>query len=305
MSLPITGGIWPAVLTAFKDDGTPNLNAMDQLVELFIKQKLGGLYLLGSTGQGPAIPVEDRKIIAKRVITTANGRIPVMVHVGAVATRDAVTLAKHAADCGADAISSVPPIYFPADVMAMFDHYRQIAEATKLPFYPYHAAFLAGALPAPDEFAKRLLELPNFKGLKYTSPDMYYLLKFRRHLGPKAIVFSGADELMCHATLSGSNGAIGSFYNLFGPTFAKVNNAFRAGNWQAGRDLQDVFGHLAECVLAKMAGFGNFIRLAMRLKYNIDVGKGITPLHHREDLWTEGDVRKLIDMVDAVGAKLP
>ena len=93
----ITGGVWPAVFSALNDDGEPNLEAMDQLVELFNEQQLDGLYLLGSTGQGPALSVASRKKIAERVVKTNAGRLPVIVHVGAVSTDDAIALARHAA----------------------------------------------------------------------------------------------------------------------------------------------------------------------------------------------------------------
>ena len=64
----ITGGLWPALLTPFEEDGKPALNVVDRLVDLLVDQGLDGLYVLGSTGQGPALTVEERKTVAKRVL---------------------------------------------------------------------------------------------------------------------------------------------------------------------------------------------------------------------------------------------
>src|SRR5690242_19107811 len=125
------GGIWPAMLTPTVDGG-PSLAACEQLVELFAEQNLGGIYVAGSTGGWPLFSIEERKAIAERVVRAAAGRLPVMVHVGAVATADAVALAEHAARIGADAVSAVGPIYYPASPDALFEHYHRIGSATHL-----------------------------------------------------------------------------------------------------------------------------------------------------------------------------
>ena len=91
------GGIWPAMVTPTTQDGKPALTVCEQLVDLFARQRLGGIYLVGSTGQWPLFTLEERKAIAERVVKSAAGRLPVMVHVGAVTTADAIALAEHAA----------------------------------------------------------------------------------------------------------------------------------------------------------------------------------------------------------------
>jgi N-acetylneuraminate lyase len=129
------GGVWPAMLTPLDESGEPSPEAIDRLVELFVKQGLDGLYILGSTGQWPLLTVTQRRRVAEHVVTAAAGRIPVMVHVGAVATADAVALARHAAEIGADAVSAVAPIYYPAGADVTFEHYRRIGAAGGLPLY--------------------------------------------------------------------------------------------------------------------------------------------------------------------------
>src|SRR5262245_39469247 len=155
------GGTWPAMVTPIGPDGKPALDVCEQLVDLFARQKLDGIYLAGSTGQWPLLSLEERQAIAERVVKAAAGRLPVMVHVGAVATADAVMLAKHAARIGADAISAVGPIYYSYSPDAVFGYYQQIGSATDLPLFGYHLSS-AGRLPIPPrEYALRILEVPN------------------------------------------------------------------------------------------------------------------------------------------------
>src|SRR5262245_4102393 len=132
------GGIWPAMLTPTTTDGRPAFAVCEQLVELFTRQRLGGIYLVGSTGQWPLFTIEERRQIAECVVKAAARRLPVMVHVGAVTTADAVALAEHAARIGASAVSAVGPIYYPAPAEAVFEYYRCIGSATSLPLFAYH-----------------------------------------------------------------------------------------------------------------------------------------------------------------------
>ena len=68
---PITGGVWPAMFSPLNEDRTPNLEMTDRLVELLVSQNLDGLYVLGSTGQGPALRLEDRRALAVRITRQA------------------------------------------------------------------------------------------------------------------------------------------------------------------------------------------------------------------------------------------
>src|SRR5688572_29632599 len=103
---PRFGGVWPAMLTPAAADGSPSLPACERLVDLFARQGLGGIYLVGSTGGWPLFTVGERRAVAECVVAAAAGRLPVMVHVGAASTADAVALAEHAARVGAAAVSA-------------------------------------------------------------------------------------------------------------------------------------------------------------------------------------------------------
>lgn len=291
------GRVWPAMLTPLDDDGTPRLSVIDRLVDVFVQQELGGLYVLGSTGQGILLPVETRRQVAKRVVQAAAGRIPVMLHVGAVATDDAVALAEHAAEIGADAVSSVPPIYYPARFDAVLEHYRRVGSATDLPFFPYHASFLAQALPPAAQYAEQLLDLPNVAGMKFTDHNMYVLGLLHEYSGGRLFLFSGADELLCQAAVSGASGAIGSFYNVFGDVCQQVRQAFVAGDVQRGRRFMLCFQRTIDSILVRGGPWG-FFRQAMQQKYDLDVGPPRAPLAVCEPPWDPADVERIIQEVE-------
>jgi N-acetylneuraminate lyase len=297
---PRFGGIWPAMLTPTTADGRPSLAACEQLVGLFARQGLGGIYLNGSTGGWPLFTVAERKAVAECVVRAAAGRLPVMVHVGAAATGDAVALAEHAAAAGADAVSAVGPIYYPQSPDGVFAYYRAIGAATGLPLFAYHLSGVNKLPLGPREYAERLLGVPNAAGMKITDHDLYPFGLIHAFAGDRLQLFSGADEVMCHAVLSGAVGAIGTFYNLWGPACAAARAATAAGDVAAGRAFMLRFQTAIAEVLA--GGSWSFLRAAMRLKYGIDVGMPRPPLGATDRPWAEADVRRLVESVDSPGA---
>lgn len=290
-------GIWPAMLTPLDTAGEPALGETEKLVELFVKQKLDGVYLLGSTGQGPLLSVSQRQAIAECVVRTAAGRIPVMVHVGAVATEDAIALARHATKIGADSISAVGPIYYRASAEAVFEHFRRIGAAGGLPFFVYHLSVINNLSLGARDYVDRLLKLPNIAGMKFTERDLYQLGLISAYAGDRLHLFSGADEVMCQAAMCGVGGAIGTFYNVWGPASQAARKAFVGGSVTAGMRFMKAFQLALDEVISSQ-GMWTFLRSAMRIKYQIDIGPCRSPLGVCERPWNDEDVERVLAVVD-------
>lgn len=303
-AIPRNSGIWPAMVTPLHEDHRPNEAMIDAIVELFCEQGVGGLYVCGGTGHGPALPMEHRKLVTERVIRANRGRLPVMVHVGCVATEDAIALARHAADAGADAISSVPPFFFPAPTDVLFHHYHRIAEATDRPFYPYHPNYLQQNLPPAKEYAERLMAIPHIEGIKVTENNLFITAMLRACAGEELRIFSGVDELTLQAAVSGADGAIGTFFNVWAPAMMKAHAAFLAGDVALGRRFMSVFGRELYDLGRDVALFQPFLRTAMRLLYRIEIGPGRTPAAAMGKTMDEAEVRrKIIAVNDAASVE--
>lgn len=293
------GGIWPAVLTPLTEDGLVAVAVLEQMTELFVSQRLGGLYLTGSTGQWPLFTVEERCAIVERVTNVAAGRIPIMVHVGAATTADAVALARHAEDAGANAVSAVTPIYYAHSVDAVFEYYRVIGSATQLPFYVYHLSGVSPIAIGSREYTERLLAVPNIAGMKITDRDLYIFGLIKAFTGDRLQLLSGADEVMCHAILCGARGAIGTFYNLWGPVCQRARAACAAGDVNTGQAFMLRF-QIAIAAVLSSGSIWAFLRVAMRLKYGLDIGMPRPPLAATDRPWADDEVRRLIEQVDSV-----
>ncbi len=290
-------GLWPAMLTPMKADGKPAYDVLERLTDLYVTQGLDGIYLVGSTGQWPMLSFTERCGIAECVIKAAAGRIPVMVHVGATCTTDAEELARHAARIGAQAVSSVAPIYYSHSADTVFEHYRRIGAASDLPLYVYHLSIVNQPKLASEDYVDRLLSIPNIGGMKITDSDLLLFGLIHGRAGDRLRLFSGADEVMCHAAVSGAVGAIGTFYNLWGQACRKAREAFVAGSVESGRAFMLRF----QTAVARVIGSGSvwsFLRSAMRIKHGIDVGMPRAPLGIKDRPWEEAEVKRLVDLVD-------
>lgn len=290
-------GIWPAMLTPMTSDGKPSLRVMEQLVELFVRQQLEGIYLTGSTGQWPLLTLDERTAIMECVIRAARGRIPVMAHIGAVATDDAVVLAERAARLGADAVSSVAPIYYSHSEAVVFEHYRRIGQATDLPFYVYHLSSVNPSSVGTQSYLDKLQSIPNLAGMKITDVNLYLFGLIQAGTQGKLQLFSGADEVMCQAVVSGAIGAIGTFYNIWGPACRQARQAMVDGKVETAMK----FMHRFQTAIARIIDSGSiwqFIRAAMQHKYQIDVGMPRAPLGLADKPWDPAHVQEVLNLVD-------
>ncbi len=243
MEIKLTGkefqgmdGAYTALFTPFTPENKVNVGMLERLVEFHLAQGLRGFYLTGSTGEGFLLSEAERKLVVETVVKANRGRGKVIVHVGCVATDDAVTLARHAAASGADWVSSVGPVYFGQSFEGACRHYRRIAEATDLPFMVYSI----GQALVPERDA-RFFEIKNIKGIKYTGRDYYAAQLLKRTVGKEVIFFAGCDEqVLCGLALGNVfSGGIGTTYNIIPAHFARICALAAQGRFGEAAPLQD------------------------------------------------------------------
>jgi N-acetylneuraminate lyase len=224
-------------MTPLTDQDQINVAVTRRLVDYLIEREIGGLYVCGGTGEGVLLPNEVRKTMAETAIEQANGRVPVIVHVGATATADAVALARHAQEIGADGVAAVPPFYYNVGFRAIKEHYALIAGASALPLYLYYIPGATGVNLTADQMWE-LCQLSNVAGFKYTAFDMYLLEQIFSLAQGTLNVFSGPDQLFAPMLTVGVDGAIGTTYNLLPRHFVRIYQAHQRGDIAKARRLQ-------------------------------------------------------------------
>lgn len=228
-------GVIPAMLTPFNEKEELDLNRTRALTAKLLNEGVNGLYLTGSTGEGFLCTADERKLFVETVLEEVRGKIPVIVHVGAISTKVSEELARHAASVGADAVSSVPPIYWKFQDDEIIAYYADLAQAAGIPMIVYNIA-LAGLVSF--DMIKRLGKLDGVSGIKYTSATLYDVFRIKEELGKDFAVYSGSDELAVSGLAFGADGIIGSTYNVLAPVFLKLWDLMRRNDVEAARKLQ-------------------------------------------------------------------
>ena len=231
-------GVMPALLTPFDSQGEVNLTTIRDLVEFHLAAGLTGFYILGSTGEGLLLSEGERRLVAETVVDQVKGRVPVVVHVGALSTREACDLARHAQEAGADGTSSIPPFYFRVGAEGVKGHYKQIGAASDLPFYIYNIPATTGVDVTVDIVQDLMVEMPTLRGMKYTSYDFRRMRQIIDLEEGNFNVLSGPDEMMLAAQSMGADGAIGTTYNILPHTAIELYEAYHAGEMATAQALQ-------------------------------------------------------------------
>jgi dihydrodipicolinate synthase/N-acetylneuraminate lyase len=194
LEIAMIRGVLLPVITPFDEKVRVDEQMMRQLVDFHIKAGVQGLFVLGSTGQGPAMTIEERRQAAAIALDQAKARVPVVIHVGTADTGTTVELAEHAAAHRADAVAIVPPYYYSDHTeYEILAHYKAVHKAVRLPIYIYENPKYSG-ISIPPGFAVRMKEqVPALEGIK-VAYGQGALLEYVRLL-PDVAVFTGNADL--------------------------------------------------------------------------------------------------------------
>ncbi len=229
------GGIWPALVTPSRADGSLNETCLRDLIEHLLVRQVDGLYIGGSTGEGLSQSLTQRMQLTGATMEVVGGRVPVIVHVGALAVADAVALARHAEEQGADGISSIlPPDYESEE--SLWRYYAGIAAAA--PSLPL-LAYILNDSRGNTRLLQRLQQLPQIAGAKYTGPDMYeFGHMVELGAGRDWSMFTGMDEMCIHGVLAGAAGNIGSTLNFMPGVYREIRRLVHSGDVASAHCLQ-------------------------------------------------------------------
>ena len=179
MNTPLTG-IFPPLVTPLSDRDTLDVAGFERLTAHVLGGGVHGVFLLGTTGEGPGLSQRLKAEVVERGCRLVGGRVPVMVGVTDPSFVDALALAGRAADAGADAVVIAPPYYLPLAQPELAGYVERFAAASPLPVLLYHIPSLTGVGFEPATI-RRLLEVPKVIGLKDSGRDMTYQHAVRAH----------------------------------------------------------------------------------------------------------------------------
>lgn len=234
-------GLIAATFTPFSENGEIEISAIPLIVERLIEQKITGIYVCGSTGEGHSLSVRDRKRVTEAYIKAVEGRMKIIVNVGHNSISDACELTVHAKEMNVNAISAAPPVYYKIrterQLITIFQKITQYAP--ELPFYYYHIPAMTGMKFDMAEFLRlSALYLPSMEGIKFTSPHIDEFQSCLSQSQGKYQILYGMDEMLLSGLAVGADCLIGSTYNFMAPLYYEIINKFNNGDLPAAAKLQ-------------------------------------------------------------------
>jgi dihydrodipicolinate synthase/N-acetylneuraminate lyase len=263
MKSPLTG-IVPPMITPLCDRDELDVAGLEKLVEHILSGGVSGLFILGTTGEGPGLSYRLRRELIERVCKQVKRRVPVLVGITDTAFVESVNLSRHAADVGASALVVAPPYYLPEAQPELQEYLDHLVPELPLPLYIYNMPALTKVHIELDT-VRRAMDNPRIIGLKDSSGDLNYFkaaAEFIKQHRPDWPLLIGPEEKLFDALQLGGHGGVSGGANLFPKLYVKVVEAHRAGNLARAQELQRQIQRVSD----------SFYRIG---KYSSSIIKGI------------------------------
>lgn len=226
-----------ALVTPFSN-GIVDEKAFQNLVEWQIQEGTHGLVPVGTTGESPTLSHEEHKRVVELCIEVANGRVPVIAGAGSNSTSEAVELARHAKDAGADAVLVVTPYYNKPTQSGLYSHYQVINDSVDLPIIIYNIPGRS-VIDLSQDTLVRLAELPNIVGIKDATAKIPRVSATRLVIGSGFCQLSGEDPTALAFLAHGGHGCISVTANVAPKLCAEFQNSWANGNSVRALELHD------------------------------------------------------------------
>lgn len=240
MTLPRYIGLVPPMVSPLQGPDALDIPGLERLVEHLITGGSAGLFVLGTTGEGPSLSYRLRRELVERTCRQAAGRAPVLVGITDTALAESLALARHAAECGADAVVAAPPYYLPEAQPELLDWLDDLVPALPLPLMLYNMPALTKVHIDADT-VRRAADYPQIIGIKDSSGDLAYfrdILEIRA-ARPDWSFLCGSEEKLAEATAMGGHGGVCGGGNVFPRLYAAFSQAAERGEAAAIQPLQN------------------------------------------------------------------
>jgi 4-hydroxy-tetrahydrodipicolinate synthase len=238
MKLPLTG-IVPPMITPLRARDELDVAGLEKLIEQILAGGVHGLFILGTTGEGPSLSYRLRRELIERVCRQVKQRVPVLVGVTDTAFVESVNVARWAADYGADAVVAAPPYYLPEAQPELQEYLDHLVPELPLPLFLYNMPALT-KVPIEADTIRRALDNPRIIGFKDSSGDLDYFKKTADIIRsrPDWSLLIGPEEKLLDSLQLGGQGGVSGGANLFPKLYVQVLAAHQAGDAGRARALQ-------------------------------------------------------------------
>lgn len=268
-------GMGVALITPFCDDETVDFPALARLIEYQIQNGIDYLVVLGTTAETPTLTEEEKQQIRTFVIEQVKGRVPIVLGLGGNNTRAIVESLKTMNFDGVDAILSVVPYYNKPSQEGIYQHYKTIASATKLPVILYNVPGRTGVNMTAETTLRLARDFDNIVAIKEASGNITQMDDIIKNKPADFMVISGDDGITFPLITLGAVGVISVIGNAFPREFSRMVRLALQGDYTSALTIHhrftELFGLLfvdgnpagVKCLLHAMGYIQNRLRLPL------------------------------------------
>ncbi len=289
-------GLFVALVTPFKDDGSLNENKLRELVNFHIEAGTDGLVPCATTSENPAYTWEEHFRIIEIVTEEAEGRIKVVPGCGTNNTGRSIKNIKKAREHGADGAMVVTPYYNKPTQEGLYAHFSRLADDGQLPLMLYNVPGRTGRNIEPETVA-RLADNEMIVSIKEASGDIEQMSDIIRMCGDKITLLSGDDALTMPTLAIGGSGIVSVVGNIVPQDMLSMIEAFNQGDIAQARKWHYRLLPLAQAMFIETNPMP--VKEAMNI-LGRDVGDVRLPLVRMK----EENRDKLRDALEAYGLEL-
>ena len=242
-------GIITPLVTPLKNSRELDSSGLERIVEHVVSGGVHGLFVLGSTGEGPSLSIDVRRALIRAVTSTARHRVPVLVNVSDTALAHCFQLSQEAARVDASAVVISPPCYYPLDQRQLFAYTKKFCEDSPLPVFLYNVPQYAHNRFEP-ETVRELSYLSNVIGIKNSDGSLQYLETVRNGVAHRSdfTLLVGNEEILLPALRAGADGGVCGGANMFPRLFAQLFDAAKNGSHVEAEATQDLIVRVSKAV---------------------------------------------------------
>lgn len=237
-------GMGVALITPFKEDERIDYEALSRLVDYQLQNGTDYLVVLGTTAETPTLTDDEKKEVVSLVVSKVKGQIPIVLGVGGNCTRSVVNTLKKDDFEGIDAILSVTPYYNKPSQEGLYQHYKAVSEATKLPVVLYNVPGRTGVNMTAETTLRIARDFKNVVAVKEASGNITQMDDIIKNKPANFNVISGDDGITFPLITLGAVGVISVIGNAFPREFSRMVRLTLAGDYDNARTIHHSFTEL-------------------------------------------------------------
>ncbi|UII57466.1 4-hydroxy-tetrahydrodipicolinate synthase [Cytobacillus spongiae] len=268
------GRVSTAMVTPFDSKGHIDFSKTTHLVNYLIENGTDSLVVAGTTGESPTLSKEEKLALFRHVVKVVDKRVPVIAGTGSNNTYATIELTKKAEEIGVDAVMIVAPYYNKPNQEGLYQHFKAVAESTKLPVMVYNIPGRSVVTISPETII-RLSKIDNIVAVKEASGNLNAMTEIIANTADEFLLYSGDDGLTLPVLSIGGVGIVSVASHIIGNEMQAMIEAFYSGDTEKAALLHQKLLPVMEGLFT--APSPTPVKTALQLK-GLDTGSVRLPL---------------------------